>query len=251
MGNVSLRPEDFGEGGGLLDDADVSITDARFILGDYGGTAAAKSPMCSIKMADAEGVEHEQFYSVGSADDFVPDDSGKGLDKVGKKSAIIKSSNFGSFMDSLVKAGFPSNKIEPDDITCIVGTDIHVKRVARDTKGLTNAKANMTVLLVDKVNKLPWEKSAAKGSTKATGASKAAAPAEDTSELDNFVHDVIVELLGENGGSMTKAKLLGEASKLPAVKEHADKKAIITKISNDAFLKGSEDWKFENGTLTF
>jgi hypothetical protein len=246
MGNVSLRPADYAEGGGLLDDADVTISDARFIMGDYGGAAQNKSPMCRVMMADAEGQEHEQFLSVGSADDFQPDETGKGLDKVGKKAALTKSSNFGMFMDSLVTAGFPANKIEPDDITSIVGTDVHVLRKAIERKGLKDAKA-MTVLLVSKINKLPWEKAGAKTGTAKAGA-KAEAPANE--ELDTQVTDIIMTVLAANEGTVTKSKLLGEASKLDEVKAAANKKDVIKRLTDDSFLKGNANFKYENGTIS-
>jgi len=52
---ISLKPSNYEEGGALLDNADVEVTDARFILGDYDGKSAVTIPLCKVVMAVGEG----------------------------------------------------------------------------------------------------------------------------------------------------------------------------------------------------
>ena len=52
---VSLKPSNYEEGGALLDNADVEVTDARFILGDYDGKSAVNVSLSKIVMAVGEG----------------------------------------------------------------------------------------------------------------------------------------------------------------------------------------------------
>jgi hypothetical protein len=48
VGNVSFKPESFVDGGALLDDVNLTITDARFIMGDYDGKMMEKVPMLQL-----------------------------------------------------------------------------------------------------------------------------------------------------------------------------------------------------------
>ena len=166
--SISLNPADAIEGG-LLDDVNVEITSAKFEMFDYGGKAAA-TPALKLDMT-VEGVEVDgQYWSVGNSQDWAPTKNGKGLDAIGGQTQLRAGSNFMLFVTELINAGFPADKIG-EDITVLDGMECHVKRIPAPKRGgLSNVKKGpdgkeyeATVLVVDEVIRLPWEKKAGKG----------------------------------------------------------------------------------------
>lgn len=148
----SLRPSE-AKSGGLLDDADVTIKQARFVRYDYGGKAEKPALALAVEMVDAENQAHIEYYSAGDLKFFIPTADGKGYDTVGEKTVLYKSCNTIQFLESLVKAGFPESKLG-DDIGVIDGLKVHVSRVPQKKRTFQDgrkAKEDATILLVDKI----------------------------------------------------------------------------------------------------
>jgi hypothetical protein len=246
VGNVSIKPSSFVEGGALLDDVNLVIQRARFILGDYDGKMMEKVPMLDLLVATEDGEEHHQFYSVGGSSDFAPDDTGKGLNKIGSKSSLTKSSNFALFMAALVEAGFDEGKVDDNDISFLEGVRAHFLRKAVKREGLENKKGkDNTVLVIDKL--LEAKKSAGKGKA-ATGSAKSAAKADD-GELREDVAALLLEVLSEQDNSaIAKKNILGKI--LPRIKDNPAKKDIIALATNDEFIGSREEWTYAEGILT-
>lgn len=188
--NISLAPSTFAVGGGLLDDADVEIMDAAFLLWDYNGKAP-QGPALGITFRILEGgkhkiaedkakfesgfEDHDQYFSAGKIEYFAPNDDGTGLVPTGDKTAITQSCNTAMFLSSLVNVGVPESVLASGNIKDLVGTRLHVNRVEQEARkqgknstfsGDPNKKQE--ILVATKLISLPGEAPKA-----ATGLSKA------------------------------------------------------------------------------
>ena len=252
---VSLNPEDFTEGGGLIDDIDVILKENVFDMFDYNGTVQPGVPSLKITM-DHEGDDVVQYYSMGSANDWLPSEDGKQLIAVGKAQNIRLSSNGGIFLKSLIDAGFPADKLS-DDISILDGLQAHVIRVpAPKRPGLEKKekKYEDTILIVSEIKALPWEKKTPKGAPgkaagKATAAGKKSpAKKEETSEGDvsEEATNAILTILAD-AGSITKKELPGVLFK--AEKDNPSRNDIIKMAFDEDFLSGGP-WGYADGVLT-
>ena len=162
--------------GGLIDDIDVTFTDAQTCEYDYAGTTAP-TPSLAIEMTDLNNVAHVQYYSVGKAEDWQAEESGEGFVSVSGKTGINNSTNLGKFLQSMVEAGFPDGALAEGNLKVIIGTKAHVVQQAQERKGLIrtgkNADRPSTTLLVSKIIELP--KNLATGTVSGKGAGKTAA----------------------------------------------------------------------------
>lgn len=158
----SLRPSD-AKTGGLLDDANVTIRQARFVRFDFGGKAEKPRLCLAVEMIDGDGRAHTEYYSAGDMKFFVPTADGKGYDSVADKTALYRSCNAVVFIESIVAAGFPESKLG-NDISVIEGLKVHVSRVAQKTRKFQDgrtSKDDATVLVVDAILSMPPTSTAA------------------------------------------------------------------------------------------
>jgi len=269
MSTLSLNPEGFTEGGGLVDDVDGIIKESLFVAYDYNGKS--KDPAPCIKLTvDVDGDEHTQYYSMGTTKDWIPSEDGKQLIKAGSANSIRLTSNGGIFLKALVDAGFPTDKLG-DDITVLEGVKAHFIQIPEpERKGITRTKEQQdkidkwgpkTILVVSEIIELPWDKKEAKtkktpGSTTAT--KSAAAPTKTatktaTKETDDSADDVatkatewVMEFLGESG-SVAKKDLPTKIFK--EKKDDPDKNAVIKLVFTDEFLS-SGPWNFDGSELS-
>ena len=246
---VSLNPETFAEGGGLLDDAEVMVADAAFVLWDYQGKAQ-QVPALAISFKDSEEKEHDQYYSAGDKRYFVPSEGGESLIPVGDKTSIQATCNAAQFLKSLVNAGFPTDKLEDGDIGILKGMKCHVHREAQMKRVGLAAQARedgtvreKTILLVDKIIQLPWE--SAKGSGKAASKPNGAEAGEATDASEQLTA-LILGKLAE--GPITKAKLPSVIS-TEVEKSDPNRAQMIKLAFNDAFLKDGP-WEYKGGRLS-
>lgn len=188
--NISLAPSTFATGGGLLDDADVEIMDAAFLLWDYNGSQP-QGPALGVTMRVLEGgkhkvaedkvkfesgfEDHDQYYTAGKIEFFVPNEDGTGLVPAGDKTAITQSCNTAVFLASLVNVGLPESVLASGNIKDLIGTRLHVNRIEQEARkqgknstftGDVNKKHE--ILVATKLISLPGEAPKA-----ATGLSKA------------------------------------------------------------------------------
>lgn len=258
---ASLNPETFVEGGGLIDDVDVTFKECLFDLFDYNGKVVPGVPSLKIDMVMEDDEEATQYYSMGSSNDWIPSEDGSQLMAVGKASSIRMTTNGGIFLKSLIDAGFPVDKLG-DDITVLDGMQAHVIRVpAPKRPGLKKQdredgkKFEETILIVGEIITLPWEKSKPKGAP----ASKKAAPkgkaapksaksktAKAEPEGDNDAAVVAVLSILESEGTITKKELPSKI--FQTEKENPDRNAIVKAVFDDAFLEAGP-WAYDDGVL--
>jgi len=154
---VSLNPDDFTVGGGLLDDVDVTFVECRFTEFDYGGKGP-KIPAAEIEMlpeGDTEAIK--QYYSIGDPKVYKPSNDGK---TILADVAIRKSSNFGIFCESLIRAGFPKDLLAEGDISTLSGLKCHVlRKPAPKRTGLRKPEREYeeTILEVTEIIEMPGE----------------------------------------------------------------------------------------------
>lgn len=252
---AKLAPSGMSEGGGLLDDVDVTFKSCRFVKWDYAGKVPTSIPAAEVVM-ELEGVEEgvKQYWSAGNANDWMPGPDGKTLVAIGKATAIVSSSNLGILLTSIVNAGYPEDKLS-DDISELDGMECHVARVpAPKRSGLTRAPRadgrafEDTILTVSKIHKLPWEKKAAKGGGKGKGGGKAkveaaSGTAEDVATAST---DALMAVLAENPDGVAKQQIPGLVFK--AIGDSPLRNAVVKLVFTDDFLKEGP-WEFADGKV--
>lgn len=254
---ANLNPETFLEGGGLIDDVDVTVLEARFESFDYNGKAEEPIPALKLKVQAAD-TEVEQYYSMGAMKDWIPSEDGKQLLAVGSATAIRLSSNGGIFLKALVDAGFPADKLG-DDISILEGMQCHMIQVPEPERSMKKTEAQLerekkfgpkTILVVSEVQTLPWEKkkpAGKPGGKKVAGKKKAAKKEENNIDIETKATDVINTLLAE-AGTLTRLEL--PAKIVAAMKDDADRIEIVKMVfdPSEEFLKNGP-WTYDEGTL--
>jgi hypothetical protein len=261
-GGVSIRPSE-AVAMGLLDDFDGTITDAKFMKFDYNGKG--KAVLSLAVEIDPDGAEKfVQQYSCGEAalKNFVILTGNTKVKAVSPTvTGLPDSSNCIKFLSSLVSANFPEDLMS-DDVSALVGTKAHFRRVANENKFSGEKKEgerDNRILLVEKVLALPGTEAAAPVKAAPAGApakKKAApvavAPAPTNGAVVNggvdakaseFIMSQIVT------GPQTKQALAQAA--FAALNGDTDRNAVIAKVANDAFL-GAEGspWTYDGSTVS-
>ena len=151
---VSFKPSEAKSGTGLLDDVDVKVKEARWVSFDWArkdGTKSEPSLALCLTLTHAGG-EATEYLSGGAIQHFAPSPDGKRIAKVGEKTALYKSCNAMVFLESLVMAGYPENRLE--SIDALDGLAIHVVRKAQAVREFRNGqktKEGAMVLTVSKI----------------------------------------------------------------------------------------------------
>jgi len=261
MEGISLRPSD-AQAGGFLDDADVTLTECRFVTWDYMGKAKP-SVALKIAMLDEEGRVHDQYYSAGDPAKLQPSADGKAIQGVegAAPGGLTSSTNAVAFLSALVNAGFPEDQIT-NDVSVFDGMVVHVNQVAQPKRaGLKNQKEGQTYLLVTRIVRMPGEAAppkAAKGApvtrptavtgprpvnSVATPAAVATQPAaaaptavavEVSGDLVAKARATVMEILAAKGGTVPKQRLPTEAFRV--LGNDPDRNSIVTLVFQDAFL---------------
>jgi hypothetical protein len=155
---VSGNPDTF-VSGGLINDIDVTITDAGTTTWDMNGAVDPSTPFFVAELTDENGNQHTQYWSNGQPADWQPDESGEGFVSPSGKTVLNNSSNFAMLLQSLVDAGFPKEQFDDGNFKVIIGTKCHVIQKTLERQGLIrtgkNASRPSTVLLVSKIYSLP------------------------------------------------------------------------------------------------
>lgn len=255
---ASLNPADFIEGG-LLDDADVIVKEARFALWDYNGQAKQTAAL-RVVFVDGEDKTHEQYYSAGDPERYVPSDDGCSLIITGTSSGLNKTSNAALFITSLVNADAKVGELlAGGNISKIDGLRAHVNRVAQQKRaGLAGSDdgKNRTILLVTKIIALPGQKpsGAKKGGapTPAATASKAAPAAGggDASELDGKAAGYLLQILAERGGSVAKKEVPTLVFQAANNAKDPDKAKLTTLVFKKEFLDAHPEFAVEGDTVS-
>ena len=156
-GRVSLNPDTFTAGGAGLNDVNATFIKNRFV-------------QCELQ-AEGEKTTVLQYFSAGDLKRFQPSEDGRQLEKVGSAETLNNNTNFNTLIKSIRDAGFPSDKLDTEDqgIGALDGLYAHVIQIPQQKRaGLEGSKDGKTVMVVDKIIKLPWENTTATGAVAKT-----------------------------------------------------------------------------------
>jgi hypothetical protein len=282
----NLNPDTFTQGG-LLDDVDVTIKQARFVMYDYNGKMPEAVLALELVIEDADGNEEVVYQAAGKETTKSFDPSEDGLTVVPKfEGATMKqNSNLALFLQSLRNAGFPDEDIQNGMMDCLDGLNVHVRRVTQERKGMIqtgpNAGKAQQTLLVENINSYPGESPAqpkrsapagrsaaparptggrgaqsasatpsARTAGRANGKAAAAQsePAEVSQEVIDKTIDLIGEVLAKNNGQLAMAALSGKL--FQAAKSDPDREAIVNLAWDQEFLGSSDKWSFDGATIS-
>jgi len=259
---MSLNPETFTEGGGLIDDVNVTWNKVRFEMFDYQGKSEP-APTLKVDMETDEGEEASQNWSMGSAKDWAPSPDGKKLVAVGSATGIRANSNGGILLKSLADSGYPMDTLG-DDVSALEGLQCHMIRVpAPKRAGLKSTRKRedgrefeQTILTVDEIIALPGEKKKAAGAPSGkkaapkTAAKKSApkAKAEPAGDVDEKARETVLGIVLEEG-EVTKKMLPTKVFQV--LKADPDRNAVAKLVFDDEFLASGE-WAYdaESGVLS-
>ena len=140
---LSNKRENFSAGGGLLNNVDATVVNARSGIFTYPSGQQTTAAFVSFQSED--GREEEAMYSVGNPLLIQPSANKKGFEPVDPrkdgKPAITKlpgGSNWSHFIEELEESDFDSEAANFDeDLTVLIGTKGHIVRInqkARDIK---------------------------------------------------------------------------------------------------------------------
>jgi hypothetical protein len=221
---LSTDVDTFLTGGGLLDDVDAKITQARTVMFDYNGTAAAV-PALQLTL-DVDGEPHVEHYKAGDAAAFAPTEDGLGFKAVGKRTALHQNSKAAMLMRDMVNVGAPADFIRPP-YSNMEGAVFHFARVVLPKMPNATSQKDNTILTVSALLSLPGE--SGMGSAGGVGEKATAA---------------LLSILGTAGGSVKK-------NQLPALiaKECPGDREVLTLAFSDDFLRAGP-WTYQNGVIS-
>ena len=264
---ISINPED-AVAGGLLDDVDITVVSSRFTMFDYNGSMPTAIPSIEWEMDIGEDDKVTQNWSLGDAKNFVPDDDGMTLLKVGTRDNLVKGCNGLILLASTVNVGFPAKLLATGRADVFDGAQFHMERIpAPERKGLKQAEKKegdfeKTVLVASALIAMPGEKAkeTVKGAPKGVKAAPKAAAKVETAETPEDSVDVEeVDVTGQATlfimDQIEKAGKKGLLKKnLPtlAFTEFAkdpNRNAIVKVICEDAFLSDGP-WNYKDGVCT-
>jgi hypothetical protein len=242
---VSLDPDTFVEGGGLLDNVDVTWRNPRFEMWSYPSGNYGDAPVFRVDLELDDGsVSDNDVWTAGSADDWSPSKSGNLLKPIGGQRFLSRSSNFFQLLKSLKEAKFPNELMEAGKASVYEGLKCHMVRINQpERKGLAkkDKKYTPSVLVVDTIIQLPGEKGKA---SEKKGASD---------NLSEKATQVVMEILADNPKGIQKMKLASQAfAKLKAEKvDQTTINAIVQLIGGkDEGFISSGPWTYEKGLVS-
>lgn len=256
---ASALPDDFVAGGGLADDFDGKIVEARYVPWDYNGNI--DTPVLAARLTierdnDGETEQVVQHYSAGSLANFVPSEdgeeatSGEGMDiepgeyalRVGEKTQLANNTNWAQFLTSVLDCDFPRDKFAPG-ISFLEGLEGHFNRLPPSRKGgqfgnQANDGKKRDILCLTSIATLPGGKSkAGKSTTTGKPSSKAAADEGGDDDEQDELQQLVARLVKKEGKPVKKSKLANlvlaafkgsQAEKQKAVKACSDKKFLTS-----------------------
>jgi hypothetical protein len=199
---------------------------------------------------------------MGSAQDWAPSTDGKKLVAVGSATGIRANCNGAIFLKSLIDSGFPEDKVG-DDVSVFEGMQAHVIRIPEPKRSMAKSKEQKereerfgppTILVVDEIITMPWDKKKGKGAPKGgkggkgkggKGSGKAGKDKEaaDTTggDLTEKAQETVMAIVLEEG-EVNKKKL--PTLVFQALKKDPDRNAIAKLVFDDEFL-GDGEWAYD------
>jgi len=234
---ISLNPSSF-VSGGLLNDVDVEVVEARYSLFDYQGTVDPVNARTTLrlKMRTLDGQQDAtEHLTLGQTQDFIPNeaDGGLTLRSLSGKSGLSKKSKLFFFLQSLVEAGFDASHLDSGRADCLEGVRFHfVRKPMPDLSGLEITRRGKNPdQQVEYIHVTKYLGEAAKAKAKP----KAAAEAEG--DFDAEVQAAALEILSQVGKpGMTLSKLGIEALRQPKLSPKL-RQAVSKLLSNPQWLE--------------
>lgn len=170
----------------------------------------------------------DQAWSLGDPDNIKPSQDGDSVQFVGRRDKINDNTNAAMLVESLVSRGYPENRLTGKASQDFNGLRVYlvqreVKRKIRGQEEQTNV-----VLVVDKIERLPWEAPAGDRATISTAAAGAF--------LDGSSETARVDLMGLIGDLTEKAPVTVAQVRqrlYSQFKEHPGRQ-VMTELLNDA-----------------
>src|SRR3990167_6700101 len=256
---ASLLPDEM-VAGGLADDFDGIVREARYAPFDYMGNI--EEPVLAIalkierldvgKGADDDERFIHQFWSAGNMDHFRPSMDGKeatpgnGMEigpgvyalRVGQKTALNNNTNAAQLMRSLLDAQFPREKFSPD-VRFMEGLKGHWNRLPPDKKGgqfkdqrpeQRDKASKRDVLCLTRFDGFE------KGPTTAGTKSSTSTAAVSTSSVDDKLVEIVTATVKPGAPAIKKTALSGAV--LKAAKGDKDVNAMVKRVTSTDFLEG-------------
>jgi hypothetical protein len=274
---AGARPSSFKRGGGFLNDVDAVWTDYEFtdvfpFQSEDRPRKKSKDPdfrpLYALLTFQVDGADEpvQTTRFVGSADDFEIEDDGKTLVPANEDVALRASAEFSLFIQTLVEAGFPEDRLSEEAINfeSVLGTRLRLAQRTNDekTKKLgprvdkkTKKSYAWTDLVVEAVYDLPGKgkavgrpagpgKAGAGGSkgkgASAPGAKKTSADVDYTEEAT----DVLLTILAERS-PIAKGKLRVPVLKALTGKPADERDGIYKALFDEDFLASEQGWTYD------
>jgi hypothetical protein len=276
---MGARPSAFKKsGGGFLNNVDgvisgYQMTDefngVAFTPGRVNGKEKFHSLYCVLS-ARVDGAEEDVTTTlfVGGADDFEISEDGHTLTPVEDGRELGANTAFAKLITSLVEAGFPETNLPEDEINfeSIIGTRVRfvqrtdvegTKKLGKRKDKKTGKEYDRQDLVIEQVYSLPGASAptaAGKAAPKAkataakAGGKKAAAAATQGEDVAELASSTLIDILGENDGSISKAKL-GMAV-LKKLMKHAQREDVRKFLADNDSLGSIDGIAFDGTTVS-
>lgn len=237
--------EDFSAGGGLWDGKVVSITGACFkldplqykdgspVIDERTGQPSIRNVLEVVGIAEGEEKERRETYSIGGN---IPTADGEGFQKAdGTPGKLHENSEAAKFFRDLKNAGF--------DMGLLYNRETHRSHISNLKGARLLFKA---VPRLDKDGKVKMSKDGKYEQNsylpvKFVGSTVMTAKAGPSDGLRDKAAGIILTLLADNGGKLTRADLVRKVS--GALAKDKDSTAIIGLIVREDFHKG-QPWTY-------
>lgn len=240
---VSLKPSDAYHGTGMIPEGDYTIAAAKFDRWDYAGTQPNAVPALSVEYKTGD-QSYIQWYSAGDMKNLRPSDDGKRLVKIGSSGGLNDGCNCYQFMNALLRAGFPEDRIA-DDISVLVGLEVNVVHEPTKEREIRGEKKKAGVIaVVGKILNDPGDMKA-KGKGKAAPAAVAAKAKANGAETDEAVGPkttaaLVKALKGADNHTLDK-KALSSALFKQISGNDPDRPRMLNLIIQDSYLGSLTD----------
>ena len=251
---VSIKPSD-ALISGSLNDIDATIKECRYVL--YTGKQGNQPAKTTLRVTyeDDNGTDHEVYYGVSKVEQFIPNEDGTKLQKVGTASGINNKVAYFHWANSFVEAGFPTTKFSGSLSTVFEGYKVHLlNKNAGNFKAQDGKDVDYNVLCVSQILSSPDDAvTTTKTTNKATAAKKTDGAAGD--RVNDATKDLILTAIVEAGGTVSKAQvtkyIMATSQQLKKGDPTYPLKDIVQLAAKVDFLTSQTAWHFDEPTGMF
>lgn len=240
--SISLNPNSF-VSGGLLNDTDVEIVEARYVLFDYQGTVdtAYSRTALRLQMRTLDGSqEATEHLTLGSTSDFIPNDKDGGVTLVSLagKTSLGRRSKLYFFLQSLADAGADVSRLDSGRADELEGLKIHiVRKPMPDLGGLEitrrGKKQDQQIEYIHVSKLIDWPKKGGRDKAPAN----VAAPVQQKAAVSEQARNAAIELLFDVGRpGMAVRRLAMEAMKRTSNLDPQTRNQVSRLLANESFL---------------